>query len=141
MAQHIEPVSKKPTRTASKRPVLFTGLALFSSVYFSLMALLFLSAIFYSGPITSVLEKYALDEEFSKNQIVAIFAGGFVLHLLGLTGSILLWKLRKQGYYLLAVPCFIIALFQLFRPEISVASTFIYFLFIVLFGVFFKRFQ
>ena len=141
MAQLIQPVPQKMTGPVTKRPVVFSLLVLFSSVYFSVLAILFLAAVLYSGSITSVLEKYAPEEEYSKNWIRAIFAGGFFLHILGLTGSIFLWKLRKKGYYLMVTACFMITLFQLFRPDISVTSTFIYISLIFLFGAFFKRFQ
>ncbi|MCX6247772.1 MAG: hypothetical protein NTW10_08575 [Bacteroidetes bacterium] len=131
-----EPGNTKPVKP---RPVLLTALCLFSFVYFGLLALLFLPGIFYSGAITGVIDKYLPTGLYSNTEIRMVFAAGFLLHALGLAGSIVMWNLRKTGYYLLAGACIIVASMQTFRPDISVTSTAVYIIFILLFGVFFKR--
>lgn len=121
------------------RPVFLTALCLFSFVYFGLFTALFLLGLFYSETITTVIAQYLPAEIHPSSGVRWIFAGGFLLHLLGFIGSVLVWKLRKSGYYLIAGACLAVAVFQTFRPDISVASTAVYITLLILFGVFFRR--
>lgn len=139
MKVEIQPTHIKITGKDKTRPVFLSVLCIFSIVYFSLLTILFLVGIFYSGTITKVIDQYAPEEIFTKMQIRMVFTGGFLLHILGLSGTVMLWNLRKTGYYLLSLSCLITALFQIFRPDIAVTSTVVYILMILLFGIFFKR--
>jgi hypothetical protein len=123
------------------RPVLLSVLCIFSFVYFGLLSVLFLAGLYNASAIASVTGIYTPGEMFSKSEIRLLFTGGMLLHLIGFAGVVLLWRLRKTGYYILGLSCIIIASFQTFRPDISVTTTAIYVLMIFLFGVFYKRYR
>jgi hypothetical protein len=141
MDEGIQPVKVKPAKTGpvKTRPVLMTVLCLFSFVFFAIMAVLFFAGIFWSDWITSVTNQYAPPGLYALSTIRLIFTGGFLLHALALSGSILLWNLRKEGYYLLALSCILIASFQLIQPQIAVTTTAVYILLLLMFGIFFRR--
>jgi hypothetical protein len=141
MEEELKTNEADKTDRKHSRPVFLTALCLFSFVYFGVFTILFLLGLFYSGTITTVIAKYLPAEAHSSSVVHWIFAGGFLSHLLGFIGSVLLWKLRKSGYFLIAGICLIVAVFQTFRPDISVASTAVYILLLLLFGVFFKRYS
>jgi hypothetical protein len=139
MDEEHKPNEADKTGRQHTRPVFLTALCLFSFVYFGLFTILFLLGLFYSGTVTKVITQYLPADVPASSGIRLIFAGGFLLHLLGFIGSVLLWKLRKSGYYLIAGICLAVATFQTFRPDISVASTAVYILLVIFFGIFFRR--
>jgi len=121
------------------RTLFLSVLCLFSFVYFLLIFFLFLIALFYSGWISEVVITYLPSEGFTKIQIILLLLAGLLLHGTAFTGTVFLWKLKKMGYFLLALPCFIMAVFQLIQPRIGVAFTGVYILVIILFGLFYRR--
>jgi len=135
------PGSTGTTERVRSRPVFLTTLCLFSFIYFGLLSILFLFAIVYSGSITGVLDQYGHKEIYSSMNIRIVFAAGFVLNIAGFTGSVLLWKLRKTGYYLVAGVCAVFAVFLAFRPDVAWISTSIYILLLGFFGIFFKQYH
>jgi hypothetical protein len=123
------------------RPILLSALCLFSFVCFGLVALLFLTGLFNTGRITGVMLQYMPSGNYSKAQTFLVFSAGFLLHGLALTGIFLMWNLRKAGYYFLGIPCLIIASCQLINPLAPILSTAIYIFLILLFGLFYRRFD
>jgi hypothetical protein len=121
------------------RPLLMTLLCLISFVYFSVLSLLFIAGLFYSGWIARVTMQYMPAGENTKTQILLFFCAGFLLHGLAFAGVLLIWNLRKTGYYLLGISCLIIAAYQLLVPFSAITSTAVYVVFLFLFGIFFWR--
>ncbi|MCK9204388.1 MAG: hypothetical protein M0P58_08155 [Bacteroidales bacterium] len=136
MNDEIKPVYPWKRRMNSNRPVILTALCIFSFLYFGLIAVLFLLGAVYSGFITEAIEQYKPEGVYSIWGIRIIFIGGFLLHLLGLAGVVMLWKRKKKGYILIAFACLTIAVFQLFRADIALTTTTIYLFIILLFGIF-----
>jgi hypothetical protein len=124
---------------ANSRPVLLSALCLGSFVYYGLMSLLFLSGLFGSGWISVVTNQYLPEGDTTKAQILFITASGFLLHGLAFSAILLIWKMKKTGYYLLGVSCLGIAGFQLLIPGAAIASTAVYIVFLLLFGLFYPR--
>jgi hypothetical protein len=108
-------------------------------MYFALLALLFILATFYSGWITEVTNKYVPAEAVTKVQVLLIFFTGALLHLVAFAGLVLLWNMRRTGYYLMGIPCLAVACYHLFQPGLSISTAIIYILFIIIFGFFFRR--
>jgi hypothetical protein len=131
-----EPPKTEPVRP---RPVPLTALCLISFVYFAILSLFCLAGLFYSGWITRVTLQYLPMEEYTKTHTLLVSGAGFFLHGLAFTGVLLIWKLRKTGYYMLGLSCLIIAAIQLLIPSTAITSTAIYVIFLLLFGIFFRR--
>jgi magnesium-transporting ATPase (P-type) len=123
------------------RPVLLSVLCIFSFAFYGLISLIFLFAVFYSGWISEVRNKYLPEGTESKNIILLITVSGFLLHFISLIGSINMWRRRKSGYLMLSISTLIIAFFQLFSNRISILSTSVYITLIVLFGIYYRRFH
>jgi hypothetical protein len=121
------------------RPVILTTFCIFSFVFFGLLCLFFLAGLFNTGWITKVINQYVATGEWTIAQIMLICGGGFLLHGLAFTGVILIWNLRKKGYYFLGISCLIIAIYQLVNPSMAITSTAIYIMIIIFFGLFFRR--
>jgi hypothetical protein len=114
---------------------------IFAFVFYGLISLLFLFALFSSGWISEVRNKYLPDGTESKQMVILITAAGFLFHLISLIGSINIWYRRKSGYLMLSISTLIIATFQLFSDRISVFTPAVYICFIILFGIFYRRFH
>jgi hypothetical protein len=130
-----ELIHKKP------RPVFLSVISIFAFVFYGMISILFLFALFSSGWISEVRNKYLPDGTESKQTIILITAAGFLLHLTSLIGSIYIWHRRKIGYLIFSISTLIIALFQLFSDRISIFTTAVYICFIVLFGIYYRRFH
>jgi hypothetical protein len=136
---HGHPKVRQKHRHKQGRPVFLSVICIFAFVFYGLISLLFLFALFSSGWISEVRNKYLPEGTETKQMIILITAGGFLLHIISLFGSIYIWNRRKSGYLLLSVSSLIIALFQLFSDKISVFNTAVYIFIIVLFGIYYRR--
>ena len=121
------------------RPILLSIICIFSFVYFFLLSILFLTTLFFSGWIADVTLLYLPAEELTKIQVFLLLLTAAILHGTAFTGTLFIWRLKKLGYFLLGIPCLIMASYQLFQPQISVTYTGIYILLIIIFGLFFRR--
>jgi len=139
MKDKIRPIKTPKNSPVNSRPFFLTLLCLFSWVFFGLLSILFLTGIFWSAWVTRVTNQYIPSETWSVSQVRLIFAAGFLLHLLAFTGSILIWNMKKTGYYLLAISCLGIAAAQSLQPQIAVSATALYILFILAFGIFYRK--
>jgi hypothetical protein len=123
----------------ARRPFLLTVICLFSFIFFGLIAVLFLLALIYSGSITDMVLKYAPENSPGRITILFYILGGFLLHALSLTGTLLMWKMKRLGYLLFGVSSLIIAGYQLLASQISPLTTGFYICFIIAFGLFLKK--
>lgn len=139
MNEEIHPVKIKKSGPVNSRPVILTLICLFCYVFFSLLALFFLAGIIWTDWVITVTNQYAPSELFSATRIRFYFIAGFLLHLLALTGSILIWRLKKTGYFLLGLSCLAIASIQSLVPQITITTTAAYILLLVLLGIFYRR--
>jgi len=136
LIRHTE--NKKPDICKS-RPIILSIFCLFGFTYFILLAFLFILATFCSGWITEVTNKYMPAEAVTKAQVFLVFFTGALLHLIAFAGLILIWNMKKMGYFLLGIPCLLIASYYLCQSQISVSITVIYIIFIIIFGFFYRR--
>lgn len=139
MTEENKPDEPVKTTEARTRPFVLTLLCLFSFIYFGIFLLLFLAGLVKARSITRIMDQYLSTELPALPPAAWIFGVGFTLHALAFAGVILVWKLRKTGYYFLGLACLIIAALQLINPMAAVASTAIYIVFLLLFGLFFRR--
>jgi magnesium-transporting ATPase (P-type) len=123
------------------RPLFLSVISVFAFVFYGLISVLFLLALFSSGWISEVRNKYLPEGAETKQMIILITAAGFLLHLISLIGSINIWHRRKSGYLMLSISTLIIALFQLLSNRISIFTTAVYIFFIILFGIYYRRFH
>ena len=136
----VEPVVAKAGPPRS-RPVFLIMLCLVATIYFSLISLLFLSFILFSGTITRIRSIYVPDEITRGPLLVFIFSAGLLLHLSGLAGTLLIWFRRKSGYYFLVPSCLILAIAHLILPGATIGSAVLFSALIFLFGIFFRKIQ
>jgi hypothetical protein len=133
------PVTEKEPVARRSRSFLLSVLCLFSFAAFGLLSLLFLAGLFNAGWITEVMNQYLPEKGQSRGQTLLFFLAGSGLHGAALAGSILIWRLRRAGYYLLGLSCLLIAAYQLFNPATAVSSTALYIAALFLFGLFYHR--
>ncbi len=141
MVEEVKPVKEKKTGPSGRRPVLLTIASLFAMVFFTVIAALFGAALAGAEWIARVTNQYVQHDTWSAGEVGWLFTMGLILHLAGLTGVILIWFMKKAGYLLMGISCLIIALFQLFNPQFTVATVAAYILLILFFGLFYRRFH
>jgi hypothetical protein len=124
-----------------QRPFFLSLICIFIIIFYGLISLLFLAALFSSGWITEVSNKYLTEGTESKQMIILIIAAGFLLHLVSFIGCIKIWYMRKSGFLMFSISSLIIALSQLFFVKISVFTIGVYICFILIFGFYYRRFD
>ena len=122
----------------AKRPVLLTALCIFASVFFGLIALILLVALFYSGSFMELINTYT-DEPVSYGQLMALLSSMFLLVTAAVAGIYLMWRMKRTGYYVFSIPILTVCIFQLSMSRIPVFSTWMLVMFIILFGLFFTK--
>ena len=122
-----------------KRPFFLTILCLFSFIYFTILAILFIAGFFYSGWVTEAINLYLPVRQFTGNEINAITGILSILLLSAITGIAAMWKMRRWGYYLFGTTSLLLASIQLIRPEVSISGTLIFVSLLILFGLYFRR--
>jgi hypothetical protein len=138
----MEEISVKNGNTrkdVAKRPFLLTLLCFFSFVFFGLISLLFIIALFWAGTIADMVLRYAPEHSVQRFSVFGYILGGLILHMLSLTGIILIWNMRRTGYLVFGVSSLIISGYQLFASQISPLTTAVYIALVILFGVFMKK--
>jgi hypothetical protein len=121
------------------RPILLSLLCMVSFVFFFMFSMLFLAGMLKAEWITGVTNQYLLADHTTRSHTMLVFGAGFLLHAAAFTGTVFIWNLRKSGYYILGISCLTVASYQLFNPLTVIASTAIYIVLILSFGIFFKR--
>jgi hypothetical protein len=121
------------------RPFLLTTLCLISFVFFGFLSLLLLLALFYSGTITEILNKYTPAHLNSRASLTFFMLAAFLLHVACLAGVVMMWKMKHKGYILFGISALVIALYQLLQTNISFATTSVYIGALLLFGLYYKK--
>ena len=121
------------------RPVLLTLFCLASFVFFGLLILIFLGVLIFGNYIIGLTNQYIPENMYTKSGFRLLFSTGLVLHMAAFTGVVMIWRLKKTGYYLVTASCLIISSYQLFQPQFSAIATFVYISILMAFGLFFKR--
>ncbi|MGA3012429.1 MAG: hypothetical protein ABSD71_00195 [Bacteroidales bacterium] len=137
--EEISMKSGNAREDVAKRPFLLTLLCLFSFVFFGLISMLFIIALFWSGTIADMVLRYAPEHSVQRFTVFCYILGGLILHLSSLTGIILIWNMRRTGYLIFGVSSLIISGYQLFASQISILTTAFYIALIIVYGVFLKK--
>ncbi|MEI7490404.1 MAG: hypothetical protein WCK92_03335 [Bacteroidota bacterium] len=124
-----------------KRPFFLEVLCIFGWVYFFVFSVLFLAGFFFSGWVSNAINLYTPVNRFSGIEMRLILGAYSLLFILAFTAIILIWKLRRYGYYILGVSCLLLASFHMAFPGLAFSGTIIFIAFLVLFGLYFRRFR
>lgn len=131
--------SAPPNPVNGKRPVLLTALCLFSFVFFGMIALLLVISLFYAGFFRSLLNTYLAGATLTTSGVFLIIASLFIVYACAFTGTLLMWRLRRKGFYIFTGAVVVLGVFQLFSNDFSFLSASILIILLLLFGLFFRK--
>ena len=137
----MEEIQNKPKAepvVRRQRPLMLTVFCLWGFVYFGLLSLLFIAGLAWSGFLRELVQKYASAGIFRHADIWWILLTATVLHLAGISATLMIWLLKKKGYFLLVLVCFSVLAIQLFLPGVGLLSPIVYLIFIIMFGLFYR---
>ena len=126
-------------KETARRPLVLTLLCLFSFVFFGLVLVLFLLALFWSGTVADMVFRYAPEYSLTRFGVYLYIFCGLILHAVSFTGIIFIWKMKRLGYLLLGPSSLVIAAYQLFETQTSSLTTAFYIALIIVFGFFLKK--
>ena len=137
-----ENLPEKNRRKSRYRILLLRVVCLFSFVYFGIITLLCVAALFGSAHISSVITQYLpKGTTYSQATVILIAGLGFLLHAVALFGVIRIWAKRRMGYILFSIASLTITLIFLFSDKISIPTTAIYIFLVLFFGLYYRRFH
>ncbi len=125
----------------NNRPLFLTLVCLFAGVYFLIFSALFITGFFYSGWVTRAINLYTPAIQNPKAGVSLVLAIFSLLFILGFAGVFLMFRMRKYGYYIFGLASLLLAAIQLFKPVLSFSGPIIFIVFLILFGLFFRRFR
>ena len=119
--------------------MLLTALCLFSFTFFGLISLLLLVGLLWSGSFLTLINTYVTGEPVSFGGVFSSLLAMFLLTGAAFAGTVMMWRLKRTGYFVFGIPVLAICSYQLFRPEVNVFSTALLISLLFLFGIFYKK--
>ena len=93
------PQEIKPTPSLKKRPIGFSMLLIFASVFNGLLFVLMLAGLFYSEIVLNILQQYYKQVYISPGLAFMFILAGVIITGVSVFGLILLWQYRRKGIY------------------------------------------
>jgi len=93
------PEEIQPTSGLKKRPIGFSMLLIFASVFNGLLFLLMVAGLFYSDIVLNILQQYYKQVYISPGLAIMFILAGVVITGVSVFGLILLWQYRRKGIY------------------------------------------
>ncbi|MCB0805977.1 MAG: hypothetical protein KDC05_09285 [Bacteroidales bacterium] len=134
--------NKQPdSEVRTARPFFLSILCVALFVYAAFMTLLFVLSLVYNQWLREVVTDYFNTPGSSGQRILLIGLFGLVMHIVLLSGSWLMWRLKRLGYFLTLAVFILLIIMPFIFGVGSWFSTLIYVLAILLFSVYYRIFS
>ncbi len=125
--------------TGKEIPFLIRISATAAMVFFLVMMLMFLAGLIWSDLIGEITGYYRQEPGDTVSSVRNMFLIAFLTHGCAFSGILLILFRKKTGFYLLGVASLAIMIYQLLQPEWVLVPSAIYFIILILFGLFFPK--
>lgn len=122
-----------------QRPFFLSILCVIVFVYSTLFILLFLSGGIFNNWITTVLNDFLNDDLYEKQFILTLSVSGLVLYSLSFISALLIWRLKRIGFYLYSLSSLALIIIPFFFNLGSWISSGILILMILSFAIYFRK--
>jgi len=143
MTDNTQPETKLPEpesrKTRYPRPVLFSAICGAALIYSFLMVMLFLAGLIKNRWLTHVLTDFFPDRLFTYSGTLFFTITGLTVHLLSMTGLILLIRLRRAGLYIFGAAIVLIITIPYIFGSGHWLSSIIFASMLILVSFFFKK--
>jgi len=127
--------------SVTKRPYLLSVMCVALFVYSATITLIFGIAILYKSWITIVVTDYFSGFEFSTRNIMFLSLAGLITHISLLFSAILLWRLKRLGYFFLILTLATLILLPYLVGFGNRLSAIVYVILIGLFSIYYRRYS
>lgn len=93
------PQEVQPVTGLKKRPIGFSMLLIFASVFNGLLFLLMVAGLFYSDIVLNILQQYYKQVYISPGLALMFIIAGVIITGVSVFGLVLLWQYRRKGIY------------------------------------------
>ena len=122
-----------------KRPWLLSILCVVFFVHSAILAMLFLSSIFFNTWLTEVINNFNENNSFGNSRVLFFSMIGFLLYGASFIGTWYLWHLKKKGLYILSISVFFILLFTYIIGADSLINAVIYIILLLFLALFYGK--
>lgn len=123
------------------RPYLLSLICIFTFTWYFIYTLFFAAGFLFSSWVSKAMEVYSPEKGFNPNMVKASLGILSLLFIGALTGTFLMWRMSRKGYYLFGISSLGIASVQFGFPSFSFAGILVPVILIFLYGLFFRRFR
>jgi len=92
----------------AQRPFFLSILCVAIFSYSTLFILIFLTGVLFNSWITNVLNDFLIEGEVERNSILLFSITGIILYSLSFYGAFIIWKLKRNGFYIFLTSSFLI---------------------------------
>ncbi len=129
----------KVNNSYRQRPLGLSILCMIAFVYYGLLTLVFLSGLIFSTGINDIINTYIQQYELSRSRLLLINLVASFLFGISFWGIYKLWILKRGGFYILLTSSTLLIISQLVQGAINWFYLIVAVIFILLFGIYFKR--
>ena len=124
-----------------KRPYLLSVLCVALFVYSATITLIFGIALLYNSWITNVVTDYYSGFEYTTRNIVYLGIAGLIIHIFLLVSAVMLWQLKRLGYFLLIITLAALIFLPFLSGFGSWLSAIVYIIIIGLFSIYYRHYS
>ncbi len=135
----MEPENDIEIQETIKRHWLLSILCVVFFVHSAILAMLFLSSIFFNTWLTEVINNFNENNSFGNSRVLFFSMIGFLLYGASFIGTWYLWHLKKKGLYILSISVFSILLFTYIIGADSLINSVIYIILLLLLALFYRK--
>jgi hypothetical protein len=122
-----------------RRPFFLSILCMVVFVYSTFFILILSTGLIYRNWITGVLNDFAQSRQFETSSVILFSVSGVFLYGLSFAGALLMWRIKKIGYYLYVFSSAMIFLIPLFFGFENITNVIIFSVLIILFSLYYRR--
>lgn len=131
-----ERTTKPERKSFIYRLIIFSGL-----IFFGLLSFFYLLSLIWMKQIIQVINVYDTSGIRAPSTFKTALISGFLFHIMGFTGFVLLKKRIKKGFYFLLFAVSFMFIFYLLNSHWTIINPFVYLLFLIPAGLFHPRFS
>ncbi len=134
-----EPGNDKKEQVTIKKPFMLSLLCMVFFVHSAVMALLFLSGVFFNSWLTEAINNYTVRTDYGNSRILLFSFIGFLLYGTSFIGTWYLWQMKKKGLYILSISVLLILVSTYLIGAGSLINSIIYGFLLLFLTLFYRK--
>lgn len=132
-------MSETKENTSVTRPFFFSVICFSIFIYSGFLSLLFLLALINNNWVTQILIEYFPEKSISSTSVFLLSSAFLVLNILSFSGTYLLWKMRRTGFFIFLFATLVIIALPFILGYGNLISSAILLIVVLLIAIYYNR--